>query len=86
MLVNISDKDPFEVQMKDLADNVEYLAGVAGGQDIPDGDIYKAAELIKLIPQLFAKVKHGKPGHEAWLAEAIECHFLGKPMPEYRAK
>lgn len=43
-------------------------------------------ETLELIPTLFAKIEHGEPGHRAWLKEAIECHFLGKPMPEYVAK
>lgn len=32
--------------------------------------------------QLFQAIKHGSPEHQAWLKEAIECHFAGKPIPE----
>lgn len=51
--------------------------------DVHTGD---ALEMLNRIPELFEKIKHGEPGHEAWLKEAIKCHFLGQPMPEYVAR
>jgi hypothetical protein len=41
---------------------------------------------LGLIPALYEKIRHGEPGHEAWLKDAIEAHFLKKPMPDYVAK
>jgi hypothetical protein len=86
MLENTPKDATFEEEMTTLASNADYCAGLAGSHDVPDSYLYRAAEMVKLIPQLFDKIKHGEPGHEAWLKEAIECHFLGKPMPDYVAK
>lgn len=80
------DPRSFEERMIDLATETEQMAGYACGHDVPTDAMYTSAEMVRLIPQLFEKIKHGEPGHEAWLKEAIECHFLGKPMPEYVAK
>lgn len=69
---------------------IEYLGYTIGfakshGREVDDcGD--KAVALLKLIPELFEKIKHGEPGHEEWLREAIHNHFLGLPMPDYVAK
>jgi hypothetical protein len=77
---------PLSELIKELSDEVEQMAYAAGGVDIPTDAFLKGVEILRLIPLLYAKIKHGEPGHEAWLKEAIECHFLGKPMPEYVAK
>ena len=69
-----------EEYIKDLAEGVEYAEGIAYNFKI------EVKETLELIPKLFEKIRHGEPGHEAWLEEAIKCHFLGKPMPEYAAK
>ena len=42
--------------------------------------------MLQRIPDLFEKIRHGEPGHEAWLKQAIKAHFLDLPMPEYFAK
>lgn len=66
---------------------LEWTVGFAESHDAPDeGGGRDAITLIKLIPELFAKIKHGEPGHEEWLKQAITNHFLGLPMPDYVAK
>lgn len=34
---------------------------------------------------LFAAIEHGDAEHRAWLKEALECHFTGKPVPAPRS-
>ena len=75
-----------EEKLYALGQGLQYCEGVAGSHDVPTGDFQLAGELIKLIPTLFDKIAHGEAGHRSWLEEAIENHFTGKPMPEYRAK
>lgn len=75
-----------ETKIASLVEGAEYCIGVAGQNDCPNGDFLAAVELVKLIPQLFDKIAHGEAGHREWLKEAIENHFTGKPMPEYKAK
>lgn len=77
---------PLDQCVKELTEEMEQMAYVAAGVDVPHDAFLKGVELLKLIPLLFEKIKHGEPGHEAWLKEAIECHFLGKPMSEYVVK
>jgi hypothetical protein len=70
-----------------VIDDLGYTIGFAKShdRDVDDcGD--KAVALLKLIPALFEKIRHGEPGHEEWLEEAIRNHFLGLPMPDYVAK
>jgi len=55
-------------------------------QCCPGGGFELGIKLIELIPALFDKTAHGEEGHRQWLKEAIENHFTGKPMPEYKAK
>lgn len=76
----------FEEWVSDLAAEAEQMANAAGGLDVPDKELLKAVELVKLIPQLFDKIAHGEQGHRDWLKAAIEAHFTGQPMPEYVAK
>lgn len=71
----------------DLVENTEWIVGFADSHGYPhEGKGQKAVEVLKLIPALFEKIKHGEPGHEEWLREAIHNHFLGLPMPDYVAK
>lgn len=71
----------------ELVEKLEWVVGHAISHDTPYADSGAIAiNLLKLIPELFAKIKHGEPGHEEWLREAIHNHFLGLPMPEYVAK
>lgn len=81
-----SDDATFGEKINALVEGLKYASGVAGSHDCPTGDFELATELVKLIPELLAKVLHGEPGHRRWLEEAIEAHFTGKPMPEYAAK
>lgn len=81
-----ADGATFEERINALTQGLDYCRGVAGSHDCPTGDFELATELVKLIPELFAKIAHGEPGHRRWLEEAIENHFTGKPMPEYIAK
>lgn len=76
----------FEEKINAVVEGLEYTTGVAGGHDCPTGDFLVATELVKLIPELLAKVLHGEPGHRQWLEKAVEAHFTGQPMPEYVAK
>jgi hypothetical protein len=45
--------------------------------------------LLKLLEDkvatLFDAISHGDEDHQAWLKEAIRCHFDGRRMPEYVA-
>jgi hypothetical protein len=43
------------------------------------------ARINSKIQTLFDAIKHGDEDHQAWLKEAIRCHFEGLPMPEYVA-
>lgn len=76
----------FEEWLRDLTEEAETMANVAGGRDVPDKELLKVVELVRLIPQLFDKIAHGEQGHRDWLKAAIEAHFSGNPMPEYVAK
>lgn len=76
----------FEEWLHDLTEEAEAMANVAGGRDVPDKELLKVVELVRLIPQLFDKIAHGEQGHRDWLKAAIEAHFSGNPMPEYVAK
>lgn len=76
----------FEEWLRDLTEEAEAMANVAGGRDVPDKELLKVVELVRLIPQLFDKIAHGEQGHRDWLKAAIEAHFSGNPMPEYVAK
>lgn len=70
-----------------LVDDLEWTVGFGKSHGAPDNDAGdRAIALIKLIPELFAKIKHGEPGHEEWLKEAIANHFLELPAPDYVAK
>jgi hypothetical protein len=80
------DKAPLKDKLAALVEGLDHATCVAGSLDCPTGDFTTAIEVIKLIPQLFDKIAHGEAGHREWLEEAIENHFTGKPMPEYRAK
>ena len=86
LLPHDSDEDSLEVKLKALVEGMEYANSVAGARDCPTGDVEVAVEVVKLIAGLFEKIEHGEVGHREWLAEAIQNHFQGKPMPEYRAK
>jgi len=86
MLFPHSNDATFEEKINALVEGLEYTTGVAGSHDCPTGDMEIARELIKLIPELFDKIAHGEQGHRDWLEEAIQNHFQGKPMPEYRVK
>lgn len=33
------------------------------------------------VNRLFDAIKHGDDEHQAWLKEAIECHYSGRPVP-----
>ena len=74
----------FEIQQ--LLHDLHLTEQTADCLSIPTDPILEAKKFLELIPQLFDKIKHGEPGHKAWLEEAVECHFLGKPMPDYVAK
>jgi diadenosine tetraphosphatase ApaH/serine/threonine PP2A family protein phosphatase len=37
-----------------------------------------------LVDTLFGAIKHGDEEHQAWLREAINCHFDGRPVPAPR--
>lgn len=76
----------FKTRIDALVAGASYATGVAGGLDCPTGDFEIAVSLVGLIPTLFDKIAHGEPGHREWLKEAIECHFQGLPMPDYKAK
>ena len=72
--------------IRDLTDEVGNRISSAQCHDVETSPLETALAMLHLIPELFEKIRHGEPGHEAWLKEAIECHFLGKPMPDYVAK
>lgn len=78
--------DTLQEKVNSLVEGLVYATGIAGSHDCPTGDFEVATELVKLIPELLAKVAHGEPGHRRWLEQAIEAHFTGQPMPEYVAK
>jgi hypothetical protein len=42
--------------------------------------------LERRIDSLFDAIAHGDEAHRAWLREAIEAHFSGKPVPPPRGK
>ncbi|MNG46917.1 hypothetical protein D3C79_47810 [compost metagenome] len=81
-----ADNATLKEKLHALGVGLEDMTNTAEGHDIPTGDFRLAAEVIKLIPELFSKIAHGESGHRQWLEEAIENHFTGKPMPEYKAK
>jgi NTP pyrophosphatase (non-canonical NTP hydrolase) len=39
-----------------------------------------------LVERLHIAIAHGDEEHRAWLKEAIEAHFAGKPVPEPRGQ
>lgn len=81
-------EDPisFKEKIDALVSGLDSATCAAAGLDCPTGDFEIAIELIKLIPTLFDVTAHGEAGHREWLKEAIENHFQGLPMPEYKAK
>jgi len=42
-------------------------------------------KLVETVATLFDAIKHGDRVHQAWLKEAIDNHFAGKPVPPPRA-
>ncbi|MDH1421406.1 hypothetical protein [Pseudomonas aeruginosa] len=82
-----ADGATFQEKINSLVMEMEHNADRANAcQCCPDSAFELGIKLIELIPQLFDKIAHGEPGHRQWLAEAIENHFQGKPLPEYRGK
>lgn len=79
-----SEPRSFEKKIDDLTESFDYALGIAGGKDCPTGDFEVALAVIKQIPTLFDAIAHGGPEHREWLKQAIECHFQGLPMPEYK--
>lgn len=41
-------------------------------------------ELQSKIDSLYDVLAHGDDDHKAWLKQAIDAHFSGKPMPDYQ--
>jgi hypothetical protein len=79
-------RDELEEVIRDLTAEVDNRISSAQCHDVDTAPLETSLKMLHLIPELFEKIKHGEPGHEAWLKEAIKCHFLGQPMPEYVAR
>jgi hypothetical protein len=79
-------EDPvtFEEKMGSLVEGLTYVSSTVGQEDCPTGDLEIALALIKQIPTLYDVIAHGGPEHREWLKQAIEQHFQGLPMPEYK--
>lgn len=54
-------------------------------QEGTDLTVSPLGQLKHRAETLFDAIKHGDEDHQAWLKEAIRCHFAGEPMPEYVA-
>ncbi len=45
-----------------------------------------AAEIVEKSLSLFDAIKHGDAEHQAWLKQAIEDHFSGRPVEPPKGK
>lgn len=59
-----------------LAQHIEQLVDCI---DCPE-----TIQVLRAIPTLFAAIEHGGDDHRDWLEKAIEAHFMGTEMPEYK--
>lgn len=81
-----ADGATFEEKVNALIIGVEHSINWMRGEGRETDDLEMSVKLVKLIPKLFDVTAHGEEGHREWLKAAIENHFQGLPMPEYKAK
>src|SRR3982751_1741333 len=60
--------------------------GSPGPIMIAEAERLLASAPLACVGTLFDAIQHGDEIHKAWLKEAIENHFAGKPVPPPRAK
>lgn len=70
----------------DLKSKVEKIVNELKSGQNDFNNVMEATKMLVSITTLFETIEHGEVGHREWLKEAIEAHFTGKPMPEYKAK
>jgi len=59
--------------------------GKSPGRETASPVISTDTKLVETVATLFDAIKHGDRVHQAWLKEAIDNHFAGKPVPPPRA-
>lgn len=53
---------------------------------LPASDFAALVALARAASTLFDAIAHGDDVHRAWLKEAIDNHFAGKPVPTVAAR
>lgn len=80
----------FIAELRQRANEAERQLGeCSGGYETLEKELAAAnaslARVVEARDSLFAAIQHGDAEHRAWLKEAIDAHFAGKPVPPTRS-